>query len=108
MYFNELYINFNLNLQKNKYMSSVKNLKKDINYILSDVIEECYLWQLQQDDVKKADKAEKIIDESISTFDNLIEKVNQKSVENKKSHFKGIQKELKEKVAKLFVKLEKL
>ena len=47
-------------------MASVKNLKKDINYVLSDIIEECYLWQMLQEDAKKADKAEKIIDEAIS------------------------------------------
>ena len=46
-------------------MASVKNLKKDINIVLSDIIEECYLWQMLQEDPKKADKAEKIIDEAI-------------------------------------------
>ena len=64
-------------------MASVRNLKKDINYVLSDIIEECYVWQILQDDAKKADKAEKISDESIETFDALIEKVNAKDVENK-------------------------
>jgi len=89
-------------------MASVRNLKKDINYILSDVIEECYLWQIEQGDAKKSEKAEKIIDESILTFDALIEKVNAKNVENKKAHFTTIQKELEEKVAGLLGKLGKL
>ncbi len=89
-------------------MASVKNLKKDINYIFSDIIEECYLWQMGQGDAKKADKAEKIIDESIASFDTLIEKVNTKSVENKKAHFKAIQKELEEKAGKLLAKIGKL
>ena len=42
-------------------MASIKNLKKDINYVLSDIIEECYVWQLVNSD-KKANKDEKIID----------------------------------------------
>jgi hypothetical protein len=89
-------------------MSSVKNLKKDINYVLSDIIEECYLWQMLQEDAKKADKAEKIIDEAIATFDELIEKVNTKKVENKKSHFNAISVELENKAKSLLTKIEKL
>ena len=57
-------------------MASIKTLKKEINYQLSDIIEECYVWQMLQDDKKQADKAEKIIDECITTFDELIGKVN--------------------------------
>ena len=89
-------------------MASVKNLKKDINYVLSDIIEECYLWQMLQEDAKKADKAEKIIDEAILTFDELIEKVHKKEIENKKAHFKAISAELEKKATSLLSKIEKL
>ena len=89
-------------------MASVKNLKKDINYVLSDIIEECYLWQMLQEDPKKADKAEKIIDEAILTFDELIEKVHNKEIENKKAHFKAISAELEKKATSLLSKIEKL
>jgi len=89
-------------------MASVKNLKKDINYVLSDIIEECYLWQMLQEDAKKADKAEKIIDETIETFDALIEKVNTKDVDNKKAHFRAISAELEKKANGLLTKIEKL
>ncbi len=89
-------------------MASVKNLKKDINYVLSDIIEECYVWQILQEDDKKSAKAEKIIDETIDTFDALIEKVNAKDIENKKSHFKAISKELEEKANGLLGKIQKL
>ena len=89
-------------------MASVKNLKKDINYVLSDIIEECYLWQMLQEDAKKADKAEKIIDEAILTFDELIEKVHKKEIENKKAHFKAINAELEKKATSLLSKIEKL
>ena len=34
-------------------MASIKNLKKDINYVLGDIIEECYTWELLH---PKADK----------------------------------------------------
>ena len=89
-------------------MASIKNLKKDINYVLSDIIEECYMWQMLQEDDKKANKAEKIIDDTIDTFDALIEKVNANDVENKKAHFKAISKELEEKANGLLGKIQKL
>ncbi len=88
-------------------MSSVKNLKKDINYVLSDVIEECYVWQLANSD-KKMDKSEKIIDEAIAVFDALIEKVNTKKVADKKKHFTAINKELEKKANSLLEKIGKL
>lgn len=74
-------------------MASIKNLKKDINYTLGDLIDECYLWELENtsDDVNKTDV---IIDEAIATFDVLISKLNEKGVENKKAHYTAIAAEL--------------
>ena len=73
-------------------MASIKNLKKDLNYIFSDIIEECYVWQLENGDDK--DKAEVIIEGAISSFDALVEKINNKKVENKKAHYKSILSDL--------------
>lgn len=88
-------------------MSSIKNLKKDINYTLGDIIEECYVWELLN---PKADakKSEALIDEAIETFDDLISKVHAKDVENKKAHFKAISKELEEKAIALVAKVNAL
>ncbi len=88
-------------------MASVKNLKKNINFVLSDIIEECYVSQLTGDDKNNA-KIEKIIDETITTFDDLIVKVNEKNVENKNKHFKSVNADLESKAHKLLLKLEKL
>lgn len=88
-------------------MASVKNLKKDINYTLGDLIEECYVWELLN---PKADtsKSEAIIDEAIETFDGLIAKVHAKDVENKKAHFKAISAELEEKATAIVAKINSL
>ena len=64
-------------------MASVRDLKRDINYVLGDIIEAVYIWELTNPD-KDTKKSEKIIDEAIETFDDLIEKVNAKDVENAK------------------------
>ena len=74
-------------------MASVKHLKQDINYILGDIIEAVYIWEATNPD-KGTKESEKIIDEAIATFDDLIAKVNQRDVENKKAHFKAINAEL--------------
>lgn len=89
-------------------MASVKNLKKDINYVLSDIIEECYMWQMLQEDDKKAAKAEGVIDEAIVTFDDLIAKIHANGVENKRAHFKSISVELEERANGLLDKIQKL
>ena len=88
-------------------MANVRNLKKDINYVLGDIIEAVYVWELTNPE-KENKKAEGIIDEAISVFDELIVLVNQKNVENKQKHFKDINTQLEEKGRKLIDKINAL
>lgn len=88
-------------------MASIQNLKKDLNYVISDIIEECYIWQMIHDEAQ-AEKAEKLIDESIQIFDELIAKINTKKVENKKQYFKAINQELETRAIGVIDKLAKL
>ena len=88
-------------------MASIKNLKKDINYVLGDIIEECYTWELlnPKADTKKSDA---IVEEAIAAFDKLIENVNRRDVENSKEHFKKVNLELEKTANKLIEKINKL
>jgi len=88
-------------------MASIRILKKDINYVLGDIIEECYTWELLN---PKADtkKSEAIIDEAIATFDELIDKINLKNIDNKKDHYRKIEAELEKKANDLITKVNKL
>lgn len=88
-------------------MANVRNLKKDINNVLGDIIEAVYIWELTNPD-KENKKSQGIIDEAIETFDELIAKINQKKVENKKEHFKAINAELEEKGRKLIDQINAL
>ncbi|WP_274475978.1 hypothetical protein [Mangrovimonas aestuarii] len=88
-------------------MANIKNLKKDINYVLGDIIEAVYLWEYANTD-KDTKESEAIIDEAIATFDELIAKVNQNSVENKKAHFKAVNAELETRGKALIEKINKL
>ena len=88
-------------------MASKRLLKRDVNYVMGDIIEAAYIHQVAN---PKADnqKSEAIIDEAISDFDELIKKINQKDVENKKQHFKAIEKELEAKANDLVAKVNEL
>lgn len=88
-------------------MANKRDLKKDINYVLGDIIEAVYVWELTNPG-KDTKKSEKIIDDAIETFDVLIAKVNDRNVENKKQHFKVINAELEEKGRKLIDKINAL
>ncbi|MFD2727113.1 hypothetical protein [Hyunsoonleella rubra] len=88
-------------------MASVRDLKKDINFVLGDIIEAVYVWEYQNTD-KDTKKSEAIIDEAIEVFDELIAKVNDRKIEDKGAHFKAINKELEEKGKALIDKVNKL
>lgn len=88
-------------------MAKVRDLKKDINYVLGDIIEAAYVWNYANPG-KGTDKVEAIVDEAISTFDELIEKVNLRGVENKKAHFKAINAELETRGHALIEKINAL
>ncbi len=88
-------------------MANVRDLKKDINYVLGDIIEAVYIWELTNAD-KDNKKAEAIIDDAITTFDELITKVNQRNVDNKKKHYNAVKTELEERGRKLIDKINAL
>ena len=88
-------------------MANVKNLKKDINYVLGDIIEAVYLFEMSTTG-KPTEATNALIDEAIATFDTLITKVNAKNVQNKKAHFKQINAELEQAANQLIAKVNEL
>jgi hypothetical protein len=86
-------------------MASIKNLKRDINYTLGDIIG----YVSEKVDLKGDNKeVEAIIDETISTFDALIAKINAKGVENKKAHYNGVSADLEARAKELVLKINAL
>jgi len=86
-------------------MASIKNLKKDINYVLGDVI----TYAMDVASLKnKTKEADPIIDEAIEVYDALIAKVNAKDVENKKAHFNGVKDDLQKQSEALIEKVHKI
>ena len=73
-------------------MASVKNLKKEINYVLGDLVNIVYVWEMTHGG-KPTEATDVIVDEIYDNYDALVTKINLKDVENKKAHFKQIRKE---------------
>ena len=88
-------------------MANVRNLKKDINYVLGDIIEAVYLFEIATTG-KPTDETNALIDEAIVSFDSLIGKVNAKNVENKKAHFKQIRKDYEAAANQFVAKINEL
>lgn len=88
-------------------MPSKKHLKKEINDTLGALIEEVYVKELSAPglDIKKS---EKVIDEAIALFDQLIQEMHSFEGENPKKHFSGIRSSLHEKTEVLSKKIEAL
>ncbi|MGD1980879.1 MAG: hypothetical protein PVK01_03795 [Flavobacteriaceae bacterium] len=84
-------------------MPSVKLLKKEINNDIGFLIEEIYLWELSHPE-GDLNKSEKLIDEAIKVFDDLMAKINAVKGEDKKKQFKAIESERKKLLTSLLKK----
>ena len=88
-------------------MASVRDLKKDVNFVLGDIIEAVYQWESATNN-KNSEEGSAIIDNSIAAFDDLMGKINQKDVTDKKAHFKAVRAELEDKATALVTALNDL
>ena len=88
-------------------MANKRDLKKDINYVLGDIIEAVYIWELTNPG-KDTQKSEAIINEAIDTFDDLITKVNLRDIDDHKKHFTSVKQELEDRGRKLIDKINAL
>lgn len=88
-------------------MASIRELKKDINYVLGDIIGEVQDWEAETGNYG-SDEGSALIDKTIEVFDTLMNKVHQKEVENAKAHFAGIRKELVSSAVSLTEEINKL
>lgn len=84
-------------------MASIRNLKKDINYVLGDIIDAVYFTGKTQTEGGKA-----LVTEILNDFDTLIDKVADKTVENRGAHLKQVRRDFEQKAGALIEKLNAL
>ena len=88
-------------------MANKRDLKKDINYVMGDIIEAVYIWELTNP-AKDTKESQSIIDGAITAFDELIVKVNQRDLKDAKAHFKAVNQELEAKGRALIERINKM
>ncbi len=88
-------------------MANKRDLKKDINYVLGDIIEVVYMKGLENPD-KDSKEGEAIIDDAIASFDGFMARANQRNLENPKQHFKSIREDLQKTAETLVEKVNAL
>ena len=94
-------------VSKQKFMASIRDLKKDINNVLGDIIEAVYIVEGSQQ-MEGSKEGSAIIDKAIDTFDALIAKVNQKDVADRKAHLKEVRASLEKEATDLVGRLNKM
>ena len=88
-------------------MASIRDLKKDINYVLGDIIEAVYIIEDSQQ-MENSKEGSAIIDKAIETFDTLIAQVNEKGISDRKKHLKGVRASLEKEARELVARLNKM
>ncbi len=91
-------------------MASIKNIKKDINFLMEEVIETCFLhYHLNGENQQKRDEIDQMIEEVITLRNDLIFKLNNPDAEAQKmpskQYYKGLLTQMLEKVDEIFDKL---
>ncbi|WP_314279380.1 hypothetical protein [Capnocytophaga leadbetteri] len=84
-------------------MASIRDLKKDINYVLGDIIDAVYFTGKIQTEEGKA-----LVTEIFNSFDSLIDKVADRTVESRGTHLKQVRREFEERAGAFIQKLNQL
>jgi hypothetical protein len=92
-------------------MASVRELKKDIDYLVYEVISDCFVFSGLHPDVK-SDEISAIISDAVSFRNDLIARVNNpdgtKNHKIIKAYYKSVEKDLLQGVDKLFSRLSEM
>jgi hypothetical protein len=91
-------------------MASIRELKKDIDYLVFEVISDCFVYAGLHPDNKTSDVSG-IVNDAVSLRNDLIARVNNPAAKEPKlvrQHFKAVQNDLIAGVDKLFDQLSSL
>ncbi len=88
-------------------MANLRVIKKDIDYLVSEVISDCWTF-LYINPEKKAEDVVAIINDAVEFRNSLYERVNNPSKENVKAHYKAINNDLLSGIDSLFQRISAL
>lgn len=88
-------------------MANLRKIKKDITFLVSEVIFDCYLFWDFHPDVKEQDVKD-IVYEALNLRSSLYLRVNAAPKEGAKQHYRAISKDLHDGVENLFGRISTL
>lgn len=88
-------------------MANLRVIKKDVIYLINEVISDCWVFMYLNNN-EKTDEAKKIVADAIELGDNLFDQINHYPKDDAKRHFKAVNAKLLEGVDALFVRLSEL
>ncbi len=88
-------------------MASKRILKKNVNYLFGDLIDECYLWMLINPE-KDAAKANEIVDEAVEYYDDVMSRIASREIENANKYFNLLNNEVEQRATELVDKINEL
>jgi len=96
---------------KQCYMASVRELKKDIDYLIYEVISDCFVFSGLHPE-NKSDELSAVVSDAVEFRNDLIARVNNPDGKDNpkilKTYYKTLQKDLLTGVDKLFNRLSEL
>ena len=88
-------------------MASIRRIKKDIDFLIEEVISDCCTFMYLYPD-KKREEAIQIIVDAVELRNKLFAEVNNPQDNPKRAYYKAVNKELLEGVDALFQKISEL
>ncbi len=88
-------------------MANLRVIKKDVIYLINEVISDCWVFMYLNSD-KKQEEAKQIINDAIALGDNLFEQINHYPKEETKKHFKQVNEKMLVEVDALFKRISNL
>ncbi|HBZ34816.1 MAG TPA: hypothetical protein PLG03_03225 [Bacteroidales bacterium] len=88
-------------------MASLRKIKKDIEYLFTEVISDCWTY-LYFNKGKNEDKIAEIINDAIDLRNDLFKRINHYDRKNARKTFQEINSDLLKGVDELFVRVSKL
>lgn len=87
-------------------MASIKNLKKDVNYLVEVVCSDCYMATVFNENID-TDKVAAIISNALVLRQDMINRINHPEADKNdrkamRNYYKGLQNEIMEKVDRMF------
>ncbi len=88
-------------------MASLRLIKKDVDFLVSEVVSDCWMF-VYLNPGKKYEEAVSLIEDAVDLRNKLYDKINHPDKTNMKMHYKAVNEELLKGVDSLFLKISAL